>query len=97
MKYKQRFKWKREGAHGYWEELWTCPAAHRIEICLLAVSERGYYISPTVDQYWGLQFDHGPYPDLPTAKSVAETYITLNQAPDFSKPFKRPRRKREVK
>jgi hypothetical protein len=91
VKYKQRYRWERERPNpaNYWENLWWCSRSIRCGFCLIAVAERGSYISSVGGDSYGLQFDHGPYPDLPTAKSIAETYIALNHKPDFSKPFKR--------
>lgn len=74
----------------YWDMLWTCPQAEECGFVLVRVNG-GFYITTNLplDDSPPTIHDHGPYPDLPTCKAFAETYITLNHKPDFSKPFKR--------
>lgn len=108
IKYKQRYRWRREdpaehpGEYGvfdaYWEMMWVCPRSQKLGFVIVAVPEKGYFITSNLcPDDVPREHDHGPYPDLETAKAIAETYMTVGFSPDFSKPFKRPRRKREVK
>lgn len=84
VKYKQRYRWRRSMVKEptyYYDIVWTTGATHRLDISIVSVPERGYFISnfnhanTAID--W--KYDFGPYPDLPTAKSIAETFIALNQ------------------
>lgn len=99
VKYKQRYKWRtctRDAElsgdwdlnYMYWDEMWIHAGARALGFVLVSVPEEGYFISDNGTEF-PHSHDHGPYPDLPTCKSVAETYIALNYKPDFSRPFKR--------
>jgi hypothetical protein len=92
VKYKARYKWtKVDGVaadwndgnptHGvYWREMWRTDEATRLNFVLIAVPEKGYYLTPNEPDTHP-RINVGPYPDLPTVKCVAETLIELKQEP----------------
>lgn len=73
------------------------PNCHRYNLAVIYHARRGkypkgFYVAPMgipedIDytmEYWNgipMRVLQGPYPDLPTAKMIVETYITLKHAP----------------
>lgn len=98
VKYKQLYRWK---CHNW---MWWPPRYEQLnlEIQLLNRAGKygeGYYIKPYLTPDF-MRYDEeyarwrmlGPYPDLPTAKSVAEVFVTMRQGPRWV--WKRPKKEK---